>query len=220
MAEAVAKFSFRLPAGLIGAPQSTLKDVARGDVVLCGYFCDNLAGGPPGARFLARQVRYASEGDTPLAGVHDLGDLNVFPLEPDKHAAAVAEQLSLITKAGAVPIFVGGDRSGADILARQAGFLQQTEITIHDVARGAVAPAKPTALIIAEVDLSAVRGTGQRPEAITAAIEALPERVIAGAVFGLAPMLDWSGAVEARVACMWVRALAQRLARGHCDAAA
>ncbi len=99
---------------LLGAPPGNLAALGPGRVALAGLYFDHSAEGRPGARFAARQLRYESPpaGPAPPALV-DLGDLNVFPLEPARHAAVLAEQTSRILATGSRLLVVGGDHGGA-----------------------------------------------------------------------------------------------------------
>lgn len=92
---------------LLGAPQGTLADLAPGDVCLMGLFMDH--GGRFGARFAARQLRYASIGRTASPNCRDIGDLNVFPLEPDRHNDAIRSQVEMVVAQGGRLVVVGGD---------------------------------------------------------------------------------------------------------------
>jgi hypothetical protein len=189
-------FPLRQPAGLVCASESELTDLRQGDLALCGYFCDNLCGGPAGARFLARQIRYYSDEVGPVAGVHDLGDLNVFPLEPGKHQRALHDQFDLIAATGARPVLVGGDASGLNALA---GYFPAA--VIHDASCSDPPPAdKP---LILSVDLARPGAScGDRSDEYwKAAIAPLRgAKIVAAAVFGLAPELDWRGADDTRLA--------------------
>lgn len=221
MAEAAPLWTLSHPPGLLGAAVSNLSDVMPGDLVLCGYFCDNLGGGPAGARFLARQIRYASDGDIAPPGVHDLGDLNVFPLEPEKHEGALRQQFDKIDAAGAVPILVGGDRSGLDILARHVSDRtgHAPEIRAPGLVPGDSDATRP---VLLAVDLSDGSGAGPDPrlDARTGPAVAPPGRPLGAALFGLAPHLDWSGRAETRLAHDALAALVRRMRMELADAPA
>jgi len=204
----------RHPASLLGARESSLSDLRPGDVAMCGYFCDNLAGGPAGARFLARQVRYFSEADKAPPHLHDLGDLNVFPLEPAKHSSAIEEQVSLIVGKGACPLIVGGDQSAAEILANQLSNEPMYRLSLNSNSP------TPKSGAVVGIDLSAFLSADRSSkfqqselflETILSAIRALPTSLAGGAVFGLAPALDWNGSAETRLACRLTFALAEKL---------
>lgn len=212
------------PPGLLGAPISDLRDVEPGDLALCGYFCDNLGGGPAGARFLARQIRYFSEAAGPLERVHDLGDLNVFPLEPEKHEAAICEQLDKIAAAGCIPILVGGDGSGLSILSRHVAerfgrdpIVQRPELP--DARRDKDSPAV-FALDLSNWPGSQMEGVGasRRFDDLLARVGNVSEQTVGGAIFGLAPSLDWGGAVETRLARDLLSAVVGRLQKGDTNA--
>ena len=205
MSERTRTYTLHPPSGFLGAPSVGLDSVAPGDIVLCGYFCDNLGGGPAGARFLARQLRYFSEDDVPPEGVRDIGDLNVFPLEPEKHEEAISDQLAMIRKAAAIPVLVGGDASGVEIMARHWSPGLPTPVVRVDGAKNSSLEAAEGPSLIA-VDLSSLGcGLGQRgatatPQTLIRSLEVLADGHIGGALYGLAPALDWAGAGETRVA--------------------
>ena len=116
--------ALRPPASFPGAPTGELEDLAAGDVALVGLFLDHGDATGFGARFAARQIRYASRPahGTALAGpvvpagaapgrpgrVLDLGDLNVFPLEPARQREALERQFAALLERGARFVVVGG----------------------------------------------------------------------------------------------------------------
>lgn len=205
---------------LLGTPVGDLEDLTSGQVALAGYFCDNLCRPAPGQRYLARQLRYASRpGDAP-ANVLDLGDVNVFPLEPEKHFAAVASQCMSVLGSGARLVLVGGDKSGAKALvtaAQQAadGEVQEVSLTGADCSAG-------TAPIVLSVDLDELAGnwlsrphrpSGLTPAQMIARIGDIPGNIVGAALFGMAPALDSRGTTETRAALAILRALADRLGK-------
>lgn len=105
------------PAALAGAPTffnapvADLEDVGPGNVAVVGIYCDHFAEGEPGARYFPRQFRYACalDGRGPPAGVFDLGDLNVFPLEPQRCLEALSDQARRLAETGAGMLAIGGD---------------------------------------------------------------------------------------------------------------
>lgn len=106
-----------VPAALSGvptffnAPVADLEDVGPGDVAVVGIYCDHYGEGEPGARFLPRQFRYACALDrrSPPGGVFDLGDLSVFPLEPQRCLDALSDQARRLARTGAHMLAIGGD---------------------------------------------------------------------------------------------------------------
>lgn len=225
MAEATPQWKLVQPPGLLGAPIGDLGHVRPGDPVMCGYFCDNLGGGPAGARFLARQIRYFSEAADAPERAHDLGDLNVFPLEPEKHEAAICEQLDKIAEVGGVPILVGGDSSGLDILekhvARRLGHRPGT-CSLHQPG----APHQGKTPLIFALDLSAWPrpkaervGKSYNVRGLVDALSDLPRGLAGGAIFGLAPALDASGAAETRLARDSLAAIVAGVMKERFDAA-
>ena len=96
------------------APLGDLDDLQPGTIAMAGVYCDHYAGGTPGGRLAARQIRYASSG--PNASLMtddliDLGDLNVFPLDPVRNQAILTEQCTRILETGARLLTLGGDYS-------------------------------------------------------------------------------------------------------------
>jgi len=226
MDETATQWTLSHPPGLLGASLGDLTCVEPGDIVMVGYFCDNLGGGPAGARFLARQIRYFSETDAAPGGVHDLGDLNVFPLEPRKHASAIDKQLEMIARVGGVPLMVGGDRSGINIFAQHIARRIGRAPVIREPGRLSVDgdATLPTLLAIDLSDglcagLNRV-GRNCRMAELADRIKVLPGRPLGGAIFGMAPKLDWSGAAETRLAHDLLVALVRRMRKVHVDAAA
>ena len=106
-----------VPAALSGvptffnAPVADLEDVGPGNVAVVGIYCDHFGEGEPGARFLPRQFRYACalDGRGPSSGVFDLGDLSVFPLEPQRCLEALSDQARRLAGTGAHVLTIGGD---------------------------------------------------------------------------------------------------------------
>ncbi len=93
------------------APVADLEDVGPGDAAVVGIYCDHYGEGEPGARFLPRQFRYACafDGREPPAGVFDLGDLSVFPLEPERCMEVLSDQALRLAGTGARMLAIGGD---------------------------------------------------------------------------------------------------------------
>ena len=96
-----------------GAPVSDLEDLQPGDVAAVGVYCDHFSAGRPGGRFAARQLRYSSTGsNAPVPrAVVDLGDFNVFPLEPQRTQDILSEQSQRVVASGAKLLALGGDYS-------------------------------------------------------------------------------------------------------------
>ncbi|MFA3916316.1 hypothetical protein [Ruegeria hyattellae] len=151
----------------------------------------------------------------------DLGDANVFPLEPDKHIAAVVSQCKSVLQRGARLVLVGGDTSGAKALVTAAQ--QIADRDVHEVSATGVNCSSGTSPIVLCVDLEELAGNwlsrprhlaGLTPVQMIARIEAIRGNVIAAAVFGLAPALDSRGTTETRAALAIVRAVTDRLGKG------
>lgn len=96
-----------------GAPVADIEDLRPGDIAAVGIYCDHFSAGRPGGRFAARQLRYASTvRRTPApSGIVDLGDFNVFPLEPQRTHDILSEQARRIFATGAKLFAIGGDFS-------------------------------------------------------------------------------------------------------------
>jgi len=96
-----------------GAPVSDIEDLQPGDIAAVGVYCDHFSAGRPGGRFAARQLRYASTSSNASAAraVVDLGDFNVFPLEPQRTQDVLCEQSQRIVARGAKLLALGGDYS-------------------------------------------------------------------------------------------------------------
>ena len=111
------------------APQGGLEDLTEGMIAVAGVSYDLSCTSRIGARFAPRAIRqesdyyggYFSGGDLveittgqrmrspKTVKVIDLGDLNVYPVEWDKTAAALRESMHQIARTGALPIILGGD---------------------------------------------------------------------------------------------------------------
>ena len=207
----------------LGASVGDLEDLVPGQVAIAGYFCDNIDRPAPGQRYLARQLRYASRpGKTP-ANVLDLGDVNVFPLEPDKHISAVTVQCEAVLKTGARMVLVGGDSSGLKALGIAARQVKGTDVPVIAVTGDVAGQLSHTQPVILSVDLQELAGkwvsrprrlTGMSPAQMNTQIDATPGNVIAAAVFGLTPALDARGRTETGAALAILQAVADRLERG------
>ena len=218
----------RLP-GFLGLPVGDLEDLVPGQVAIAGYFCDNLERPTAGQRYLARQLRYASVPDNvaevALENAIDLGDVNVFPLEPDKHFSAVISQCKAVLKTGARLILAGGDRSGLKALRSAVEKYTDANVPVVSVAGDNTGNAGQTDAIILSVDLQQLaarwvsqprRLTGLSPAQMVAQIRATPGQVVAAAVYGLAPALDSRGSTETKAALAILQAVAERLQKGAC----
>lgn len=108
-------YGLRPPATFFGAEVGDLADLRAGKVACCGVFCDHLGSGVAGGRFFARQLRYCSsdpwtqnELSMSADNVLDVGDLNVYPLEPDRLGEVLREQVGRIVRTGARPFIASG----------------------------------------------------------------------------------------------------------------
>jgi arginase family enzyme len=207
----------------LGVTVGDLEDLVPGQVAIAGYFCDNLDRPAAGQRYLARQLRYASRPENAPANAIDLGDVNVFPLEPDKHFSAVVSQCEAVLQTGARMVLVGGDSSGLKALGIAAQKVTGADVTVLPL-NGDIASnlSKPQPAILS-VDLNELAGiwmshpsrlTGLSPAQMIAQIDATPGNVIAAVVFGLAPALDHRGTTETRAALAILQAVAERLEKG------
>lgn len=207
----------------LSAAVGDVEDLTPGQVALAGYFCDNLGRPAAGQRYLARQLRYASPPGDPPMNILDLGDVNVFPLEQEKHLAAVETQCRAVLLCGARLVLIGGDDSGAKALVSAAQDISGNDI--HAVsATGKTAPSA-TSPVVLRVDLQDLAGhwlsqprqlAGLAPTEMIARIAAVRGTILAAAVFGLAPALDSRGTTETRAALAILRAVTTRLkAQAH-----
>ena len=218
-----AQIQFDSIPSFLGVSVGDLEDLMPGQVAIAGYFCDNLDLPVAGQRYLARQLRYASLPENASANAIDLGDVNVFPLEPDKHFSAVVSQCEAVLETGARMVLVGGDSSGLKALGIAAQKVTGADVTVLPL-KGDIAGnlSKPQPVILS-VDLNKLAGiwmshpsrlTGLSPAQMIAQIDATPGNVIAAVVFGLAPALDHRGTTETRAALAILQAVAERLEKG------
>lgn len=218
-----ARVRFESIPSFLGLPVGDLEDLEVGQIALAGYFCDNLSQPRPGQRYLARQLRYASQrGDAP-ANALDLGDLNVFPLEPEKHVAAVTRQCSLVLGAGARLVLIGGDASGLASLSRAAEQVMDAKVSVRSLSDQGSDEGTGDKPVILSVDLKALGAAwlsqprqlnGLSPAEMINRIEAVSGEIVAAAVFGLAPALDARGDAELRASLAIVQAVVRRLEEG------
>ncbi|WP_171182132.1 arginase family protein [Ruegeria sp. HKCCD8929] len=207
----------------LGVSVGDLEDLLPGQVAIAGYFCDNLARPAAGQRYLARQLRYASRPEKAPANAIDLGDVNVFPLERDKHFSAVIAQCAAVLETGARMVLVGGDSSGLEALGVAAQKVTGADVPVIPVTGGVAGRLSHTQPVILSVDLQELAGkwvshprrlTGMSPAQMIAQIDATPGDVIAAAIFGLAPELDIRGGAETRAALAILQAVTERLEKG------
>ncbi|MBT6524813.1 MAG: hypothetical protein HOL57_02390 [Marinovum sp.] len=219
-----AQIQFDTIPSFLGVPVGDLEDLVPGQVAIAGYFCDNLDRPAAGQRYLARQLRYASRPGKVPANVIDLGDVNVFPLEPDKHFSAIISQCEAVLDSGARMVLVGGDSSGLQALGTAAQKVAGADVPVVPVTGGIAGNLPKTQPVILSVDLNELAGiwmshpsrlTGLSPAQMIAQIDATSGNVIAAAIFGLAPALDNRGRTETRAALAILQAVAERLAKGE-----
>ena len=110
----------RPAATFFGAPVADVEDLAPETIAAAGVYCDHFSAGQPGGRFGARQFRYVSTvSDLPVpTGLVDLGDFNVFPLEPQRTCEILSNQSQRIAATGAALFAFGGDFSVTPALLR------------------------------------------------------------------------------------------------------
>ncbi len=219
-----AQVQFDAIPSFLGGPVGDLEDLVPGQVAIAGYFCDNLDRPAPGQRYLARQLRYASRPGKAPANAIDLGDVNVFPLETEKHFSAVIAQCAAVLETGARLALVGGDSSGLKALGIAAQKVTGTEVPVIPVTGGIAGNLSHNQPAILSVDLQELaanwvsqprRLTGLSPAQMIAQIDATPGNAIAAAIFGLAPALDNRGRTETRAALAILQAVAERLQKGE-----
>lgn len=223
-------FNLKKIPSFLGLPVGDLEDLSSEKTAVAGYFCDNLNAPSPGKRFLARQLRYASSHlDAPkltdelFSLAIDVGDLNVFPLQPEKHFQAVVNQCQAILNSGSSLVLVGGDASGLQALAEATrGIIGtgSTVITLKELAHEKMPVAQQ---IVLAVDLDQLAGryrsrpsrvAGLSPGQIIHRINTAPGQIIAAALYGLAPSLDFHGNTETRAALAILAAIIERMRRG------
>lgn len=218
-----AQMQFGTIPSFLGAPVGDLEDLVPDQIAIAGYFCDNLDRPVAGQRYLARQLRYASRPERAPANAIDLGDVNVFPLEPDKHFSAVISQCEAVMETGARMVLVGGDSSGLKALSIAAQKVTGADAPVVSVTGGIAGNLSKSQPIILSVDLNELAGiwmshprrlTGLAPAQMIAQIDATPGNVIATAIFGLAPALDSHGSMETRAVLAILQAVADRLEKG------
>ncbi|MDH5531461.1 MAG: hypothetical protein OEY05_15630 [Paracoccaceae bacterium] len=219
----LAQIQFDTIPSFLGVPVGDLEDLMPGQVAMAGYFCDNLDRPTAGQRYLARQLRYVSRPGKAPTNAIDLGDVNVFPLERDKHFSAVISQCEAVLGTGARMILVGGDSSGLKALGIAARKVTGADVPVVSVTGGITDNPSKTQPIILSVDLQELAGiwmsqprrlTGLSPAQMIAQIDATPGNVVAAAIFGLAPALDNRGSTETRAALAILQAVAERLEKG------
>ena len=218
-----AQIQFDMIPSFLGVPVGDLEDLVPGQVAIAGYFCDNLDRPAPGQRYLARQLRYASRLGKAPANAIDLGDVNVFPLEPDKHFSAVISQCEAVLETGARMVLVGGDSSGLKALGIAVRKITGADVPVVSITVGITGNLSKTQPIILSVDLQELAGiwmsqprrlTGLSPAQMIAQIDATPGNVVAAAIFGLAPALDNRGTTEICAALAILQAVAEHLEKG------
>ena len=131
-----AQIQFDTIPSFLGVPVGDLEDLVPGQVAIAGYFCDNLSRPAAEQRYLARQLRYASGHGKAPANAIDLGDVNVFPLEPDKHFSAVVSQCVAVLETGARLVLVVGDSSGLKALGTAARQVTGADVPVIEVTGG------------------------------------------------------------------------------------
>jgi len=191
------------------APVGDLDRLGPGIVALAGLFLDHGDQTAFGRRFAARQLRYACALDRirSRAACVDLGDLNVFPLEPARQEAAFRRQFAAIAATGATMVLIGGRR-----LMSPLGDYFDGAATIE---AGTPVSTSVAGNLAAIVDLAPVLGFTARPLGLPAlldAVRALPRgRVTAVHVTGFAPDLDVAGRREAALAAYVLQVLTDHL---------
>ena len=117
--------SFASRNSFLGVPSVTPDNLGDGDVVIMGAPFDWGTTYRPGARFGPQAIRNADygamDGYRPhlttgidpfeVLGVVDVGDVYVFPGQLEKSIDRIADSVEHVTRAGKVPIVLGGDHS-------------------------------------------------------------------------------------------------------------
>jgi len=218
-----AQMQFDMIPSFLGVRVGDLEDLVPNQIAIAGYFCDNLDQPLAGQRYLARQLRYASGPDNAPTDAIDLGDVNVFPLEPEKHFSAVISQCKAVLKTGARMVLVGGDTSGLKALSIAVRNITGEDVPVVSIIGDITVNLSKTQPVILSVDLQELasnwtsqlhRLTGLSPAEMIARIDATKGNVIAVAIFGLAPALDSRGSTETRAALAILQAVTERLEKG------
>jgi len=218
-----AQMQFDMIPSFLGVRVGDLEDLMPNQIAIAGYFCDNLDQPVAGQRYLARQLRYASGPDNAPTNAIDLGDVNVFPLEPEKHFSAVISQCKAVLKTGARMVLVGGDTSGLKALSIAVRNITGEDVPVVSIIGDITVNLSKTQPVILSVDLQELasnwtsqphRLTGLSPAEMIARIDATKGNVIAVAIFGLAPALDSRGSTETRAALAILQAVTERLEKG------
>jgi arginase family enzyme len=218
-----AQMQFDMIPSFLGVRVGDLEDLMPNQIAIAGYFCDNLDQPVAGQRYLARQLRYASGPDNAPTNAIDLGDVNVFPLEPEKHFSAVISQCKAVLKTGARMVLVGGDTSGLKALSIAVRNITGEDVPVVSIIGDITVNLSKTQTVILSVDLQELasnwtsqlhRLTGLSPAEMIARIDATKGNVIAVAIFGLAPALDSRGSTETRAALAILQAVTERLEKG------
>jgi agmatinase len=117
--------SFASRNSFLGVPAVTPDNLGDGDVVIIGAPFDWGTTYRPGARFGPQAIRNADygamDGYRPhlttgidpfeVLGVVDIGDVYVYPGQLEKSIDRIADAVEYVTRAGKVPIILGGDHS-------------------------------------------------------------------------------------------------------------
>jgi agmatinase len=117
--------SFASRNSFLGVPAVTPDNLGDGDVVILGAPFDWGTTYRPGARFGPQAIRNADygamDGYRPhlttgidpfeVLGVVDIGDVYVYPGQLEKSIDRIADAVEYVTRAGKVPIILGGDHS-------------------------------------------------------------------------------------------------------------
>jgi len=218
-----AQMQFDMIPSFLGVRVGDLEDLMPNQIAIAGYFCDNLDQPVAGQRYLARQLRYTSGPDNAPTNAIDLGDVNVFPLEPEKHFSAVISQCKAVLKTGARMVLVGGDTSGLKALSIAVRNITGEDVPVVSIIGDITVNLSKTQPVILSVDLQELasnwtsqlhRLTGLSPAEMIARIDATKGNVIAVAIFGLAPALDSRGSTETRAALAILQAVTERLEKG------
>ena len=108
LGQKISGIDLRPVASFFGAEVGDIEDLHPGMVACCGVFCDHFGNREPGGRFFARQMRYCSsdpwtrnELGYSQKNIIDLGDLNVYPLEPQRLGEVLREQVRRVVETGA-----------------------------------------------------------------------------------------------------------------------
>lgn len=230
---------------LLGLPIGDLEDLRPGDLALVGLFNDHDDRVGFGARFAARQIRYASRPAYGMATsasntrpgrvrMLDLGDMNVFPLELQRQFKTLEAQLASMLGAGARVVVVGGAMPLKTVVGAALGVCQAPSglpsLRIGGLAHGGLGTEPgldgtgPSEPVFLEVVLDRLFDPAAGQHAVSRLLRTLRSlnlrQVRVVHLTGFAPELDLSARRETALAAHVLEVLVRCLVEGVPDALA